>query len=271
MDLFPDDEVARLAPYQRITSQCSRCHGAGTVWVECADGARLDDCSCIAERLIEYRLDQANVQDRYRNFTLDKLTDEFREINADSLKIVREFLSDMDAAVRGGGGLYLQGDWGAAKSAISAVIVREACRRGYQSYTVRFSRLIKLYMDGMRSDEAREHVEWILGPDVKLLVLEEIDKVMIDPKGGPADRLRYEAFQEVIGQVYDSRRAFIVTSNLPLRSISVDEGGAEPVIYGGLETLFRDEISGHLIDRLDALTPVVLEVKQSFRSKERWR
>ena len=269
MDQF--DEVPGLAAYQRITSQCTRCKGTGTVWVKSEDGTRLDDCTCIHERLIEYRLDRANVQGRYRNFTLDKLTDEFREINADSLRLIQEFLDDMYSAIRSGSGLYLQGDWGAAKSAISAVIVREACRRGYPSYMTRFSRLIHLYMDGMRSDEAREHVEWVLGPDIELLVLEEIDKVQIDPKGGPADRLRYEAFQEVIGQVYDSRRAFIVTSNLPLRSISVDEGGEKPVVYGGLETLFHDEISGHLIDRLDALTPVVLEVKQSFRSKERWR
>lgn len=275
---FPEDDIRHLQPYMEITKSCRKCNGTGVYLCrrEASDGSEeieLKDCSCIFDRLVEYRLDKANVKPRYRDFTLEKLTSEFRELNPDVIELVDEFLSDVSTHINSGHGMYFEGPWGAAKSAIAAVIARKAVESGFQAYTIRVPRLLELYMQAMSDPYKREVVDSILSSEIRLLILEEIDKLSLDPEnGGPGERQRYEALMDMVGEIYESDRSLIVTSNRPLRTVTIERDG-RTVSISGLDDVpcFRGSFGGHVIDRLDVLEPVTIDMPKSFRTNERWR
>jgi len=217
-------------------------------------------CSCAAKAVLEYRLDRANVKRRYRGFGWKSLHGEFRAVNQKQLAKVEDFVDTLDQRIRTGGGLYIQGPPGVAKSAITALLIREACERNYSAYVIRLSALVNLRIESLRDMAKRNRVERILRS--RLLALEEIDKVAVLMDESVPGKMRNEAIQELMSEVYDNDCALIATANCPIEVPPAEKSR-------GVQTL-SDLFPDHIVDRLRSLVPVTLE-GESFREHERWR
>ena len=256
--LMAADETEGLERYLRVIYDCRLgCGGRGFVLVPDERGAHMEDCECRKRAVLLYRLDQANVGERFIDFDAAKLDPAFVALNHVEINAIWDFIHRLPNRIEAGHGLYLSGPNGVAKTALTALIVRQACMLGLPAYQATLSNLVKLRLDGMRDQAAREKSEWISSAAVKVLAIEEVDKLEIlsATAGGS---LRHDAISEIMNDVYYRKRTLVVTANVPLLG------------PGGLEDRSRfPDFPTHIIDRMKSLSPLSLN-GESFRIRERW-
>ena len=114
-----------------------------------------------------------------------------------------------------GVGLYLQGKSGLAKSALAFYMLREAQLQDYECYCIRMSQLTKTVFESLEDPSKREFLRW-LKSGVQLLCIDEIDK---DYKISSTDGFAGNQINEFFGDIYNSRKAIIVTSNLSKKDL----------------------------------------------------
>ena len=188
---------------------------------KCEQGALLvnkvfQDCECLIEFKKQFKFVCASIPRKYWNFTLDDLLPAFVSSNNDALSLVKGYLEKVEEMVEQGVGLYIQGKSGLAKSAIASYILKEAQLKGYECYCIRMSQLTKTVFESLDEPEKRDLLKW-MKDRVQLLLIDEIDK---DYKVQNVEGFAGNQINEFFGDVYNSRKALIVTSNLSKKDLS---------------------------------------------------
>jgi DNA replication protein DnaC len=211
MFVTPDD-VKRLKD-QVIGKLCAgKCEGTGTLLFDKV----FHDCDCLIEFRKQLEFACASIPRKYWNFTLQDLLPAFCTSNEIALKLVEGYIHKIGDMVEQGVGLYIQGKSGLAKSAIASYILKEAQLKGYECYCIRMSQLTKTIFESLDEVEKRSLLKWIKD-SVQLLLIDEVDK---DYRVQNVEGFAGNQINEFFGDIYNSRKALIVTSNLSKKDLS---------------------------------------------------
>jgi DNA replication protein DnaC len=233
------DEVHKLKEATIGVICKGKCGGTGSL----VSKNVIADCECLTE--FRLRLDYlcAGIPKKYWNFTFDDLLPAFTKANTLALKLITNYIQRISEMISNGVGLYIQGKSGLAKSALASCILKEAKILGCDCYCIRMSQLTKLVFESLEDPDKRNMLKW-LKDDVQLLVIDEIDK---DYRVQNIDGFAGNQINEFFGDVYNSQKALIVTSNLAKKDLSK------------VHAL-------NVVDRLSELVDVVL-VGESYRNQ----
>lgn len=199
-----------IAELRSFRENCTICNGSGYTLERIGSSVKFVDCSCV--RVIEDRLSllKANLPQRYWDWDFRNLSNKFKEDNGDAYKALQEYHKSIIENINKGNGLWLASNAGLAKSSIVGYFVREALRSSVESYYCRASHLLSSKFDALGSKEQKDFINYIIS-DVKLLAMEEIDKLYLKSDVDMVNQL----FYELLSDIYDSGKALLVTSNLP--------------------------------------------------------
>jgi len=222
---------------------CPKCNGTRVVLRKTSNGIVFDDCSCVAQDAWEYKLKLSNVPEKYRNFKLHDLSDDFLDENEEFINIVLDYMEHLPTRIKEGKGLFFQSDPGLAKSSLAALIVKRALEFNFTCYMGRMSRYISFKFEALRNPEIKDFIDKLV-LDVDLLVIEEIEKVYMV---GDADAMTEILVSEFFGELYDNKKPLIITSNLPRGDLG--------------------KLPSHLLDRFDEMITDIVFVGESFRKK----
>lgn len=237
---------------------CESCGGIGIV--RTATGSR--PCACQVEQEIQIRTKRAGIPAGFASCTLENF-----EICPHTKRAWLAARRYADEFVPGAGdrelpGLLLTGTVGVGKTHLAAGVMRSLIRdKGIEGRFV----TVPALLDRLRSsydDNARESQAQILGPILKA------DLVVIDELGAarPSDWV-FETIELLIGNLYNSVRAVIVTTNLPNLAVAgqTDNGyarSARPDTLG-------DRIGARMWSRLQQMCMAVDMSGPDWRSKNR--
>jgi DNA replication protein DnaC len=220
----------------------NKCAGVGALF-QAAD-LRWVNCDCTQEFSRRVKLLNAGIPKKYWDFTFKNLLKDFKEENTKSLGVVQTYCEKVATIVPKGGGLYIQGASGLAKSALGYYILKSALKQGIVAYAIRMSQLTGMIFDSLHDPIKKTHLEW-MRDEVQLLMIDEIEK---DNKINDPGTFAGAQVNEFFGEVYDSQKSLIVTSN-----VSKDQ----------LKGIQADNV----IDRLAELVDVIL-VGASYRRQD---
>lgn len=201
----------------------------------------IKDCICRIEFKRRVKLIAANIPKKHQDFSFEVLSTKFQADNFRALEIMTKYRDKIDSMIEKGIGLYIQGQVGLAKSALSYSILQYAAERGIVCYATRMSKITYLTFQALSDSSARDQMEWILN-DVKLLFIDEIEK---DFKVGNTQEFSGTRVNEFFSSLYDSKKSLIITSNLPKNDL-------------------RQVHADNVVDRFQELADVIL-VGESFR------
>jgi len=220
---------------------CTQCNRTGLKPKRENGVVSLEDCECVAKLKRQFLITQANVQPRYVDFTLDKLSPEFKKRNKKQLQVVEDYLANLDENIKNGKGLFFQSDPGLAKSSIISYIIVCAIEKGYNSYFSRFSSLITMKFDALDDMDVRRKLNRIIY-ETELLAIEEVEQVYTRNES-LADNL----ISELIGEIYDLKKAIILSGNTSKRALRE-----------------ANKFTAGVVDRFSELKDVIF-VGESFR------
>lgn len=216
------------------------CSGKGAIL---KDGAFID-CICVEDFKRKVKFSQAGIPKKYWDFDLRNLTKEFMDSNKISLNILKKYSSKIKEMTENGVGLYIQGDFGLAKTALSYYVLKEGLKSNLICYAISMSHLTKILYN-ISAEENMEKIERIKSK-VNLLVIEEIEKdYNIDKSTSYLGSLVNDFFRAL----YDNKKSIIINSNLSKKALRDAEIHAS-----------------NLVDRFEELVDVIL-VGKSFRKQ----
>jgi DNA replication protein DnaC len=219
----------------------NKCGGRGALLIN----SNFLNCDCVDEFERQLRLLQSNIPKKYWDFNLENLTKEYSDNNNIPLTIIKSYISKIKEMAEKGVGLYIQGSYGLAKSALSFYILKEAIKEKIVCYSINMSQLTNLFYD-FKDSKNTDRIEWIK-EYVQLLVVEEIEKdYNIEKSNTYAGSLVNDFFRVI----YDNKKSLILTSNLPKKKLREDKIHADNVI-----------------DRFEELVDIIL-VGNSFRKQD---
>lgn len=192
------------------------------------------------ERLSDRALAVIGVPSNMRSSTID----DFETYGNSGLKKVksfmRDYLSDMESAIRTNKGLFLYGSNGVGKTFLASLAVKEAYRCRYTAKRVSFADYVQHYTNvwGATGREQKEELESFLYSEfkgVEFLVLEEIGKEIDSKITAPIleDLLRYRE---------DNSLTTVICTNLDIDSVedrygysitSLIKGNMTPILIEG--------------------------------------
>lgn len=201
---------------KKVRRNCKKCSGSGFVPVIKPEGLYFDDCECakyINEKLTWH---QAEIPEQYWDFGIEDISEEFLSKNEKGMKIVNSYIANLDKMIDIGAGLWFCSPPGLGKSTIITSILKEAIKRNRKAYFMRTSHMVSKKFASLRDREARGVVEYITD-SVEILALEEIEKVYLLNDESMANQL----FYEFLSDMYDDRKALLVSSNLPYKEVAM--------------------------------------------------
>lgn len=215
----------------------NRCNGEGNYF----ENGIFIECTCSKEFQWQIKLIKANISEKHWDFTFRNLLKKFLDDNELALEIVKKYCENISILTDEGVGLFIQGSYGLAKSALASYILKEGIKKDIPCFSIRMSHLTKLLIESFKEPEKADLLMWIK-TKVKLLFIDEIEK---DFRIGETTSFTGTHVNEFFEDIYGSKKALIVTSNL-----------TKPKLKG----IHADNV----IDRLSELGDVVL-VGESYR------
>lgn len=106
----------------------------------------IENCSCYNKFYNYLLFYNSNIPDKYLDFEFEDLTKSFVSQNEQSLKIIKNYIENVDKAIKEGVGLLIQGSQGLAKTALSILILKNVLLKGYSGFFINFSELISILM-----------------------------------------------------------------------------------------------------------------------------
>jgi len=207
------DQTEKL---KRIRESCDLCGGTGLAARSLETGVKLDDCACVKRVGREIALIKANIQERYRDFDLRNITRDFEKNNKTSLQAIKDYGERITENVRSGKSLWMHSGPGLGKSSLISWILKRAIDAGHVAYCIRASHLLKTKLEGLKNPESKELVDYLIDT-VDILAIEEIEKVYLT---GHEDFIP-ALFFEFLSDVYDSKKAILLSSNLPIDEVII--------------------------------------------------
>jgi len=199
---------ADVEELQKIRDNCKYCVGTGYKLVETTKGIRYEDCRCIEKISRAIIIAEANIPKQYKDFDLRKLKRVFKEENKQSMELLRNFIAYLPNKISHGKGLWFAGPPGTAKSSIICYILLEAIKNNYSAFWARSSHMMSLKFEALKDPDARDQISKIIN-NVKILALEEIDKVYLASENS----FQSQIFFEFLSDVHDANISLLLSSN----------------------------------------------------------
>lgn len=183
------------------------CDGSGFVVDEATNTA--SDCACRAGRIARMRTAglEGRVPKRYRGVSFDRPpVPEIARVAPDVVQAVRRYVSDIDAQLDAGQGLWLMGDVGTGKTTLAMIVSKAALDAGRSVAIYSLPRLLSLI---------RAAIETEAGMVGFLERLAAVDLLHIDDLGAEnTTEWVLEQLYSIVNTRYEDERAMIVTTNL---------------------------------------------------------
>lgn len=189
---------------EKIKKNCKLCAGIGMVLVD----EELQYCKCVQRIRQKAKLIDANIPKQYWDFHIADIHQSFKEDNKKEFHAVQAYIKRIRANIRNGKGLWLWSPPGMGKSTCIADILRSAIATKHKAYFLKAAKVVELRMKALRSAEASGLVDYLLSK-VDIIAVEEIEKVYLASE----DTLPNTLFFDFLSDLYDSKRALLVTSN----------------------------------------------------------
>lgn len=158
-----------------------------------------------AEKSLQrYQLDPTGLPKKYWAASLDRIPDELPYKSA-----VCRYVEHLDELVTQGRGLLLWGPNRKGKTAIGAIVLKEAVRRGYDSHFVRAADYVDGVFQRMMVDEEMSLAEAVR--DTKLLILDDLGKEIAGKSGATEGMI-----DNLLRARESENKATIVTTNIAL-------------------------------------------------------
>ena len=209
--LITKEQVAEIKK-NTIGVVCSnKCNGAGVVVEKVNKGIQFNDCTCVKEFIWNTKLVMANVPIKHWDFSLRNLLKKFIDDNNTALALLKGYAEQADKMVKEGVGIYLQGSYGLAKTALASYICREFIKADKSVYFIRMSHLTKLLFESLKDEMLLQKLNWIR-KEVQLLVIDEIEK---DYKIDNVHSFSGVQISDIFDDFYETKKCLVVTANVP--------------------------------------------------------
>lgn len=201
--LAPQDKAYLVRQKQEIIDSCKQCTGLSLT------------CECYADYFLELAKVTASIPIKYRDFNLSKIdTPDATPL----VQSIRKYLNNIRTFKEKGRGIYLWGNTGNAKTALSCVILMEALRQGYTAYFTDLSKCMDLITDGWHDDESKaDFTRRILNSD--FLVIDDVGKEYKSKTG-----FLEAHFDQIFRERANNLLPTVLTSNLAPTDIATDYG-----------------------------------------------
>ena len=209
-DLGEEGTVAPVLRARRITGdQCPLgvCDGSGFVIDD--DTNTASDCDCRAGRIAAARTRSlaGRIPRRYRGVSFDRapVTDLAR-VAPEQVRTVRRFVTDVDANLNAGNGLWIHGDVGTGKTTLAMLVSKAALDSGRSVAIYSLPRLLNLLRESI--DQEGGLVEFIDR-------LTGVDLLHIDDLGAENQTpWVLEQLYSIVNARYEAERSIVATTNL---------------------------------------------------------
>jgi DNA replication protein DnaC len=215
------------------------CDGSGFVIDEATNTA--SDCACRAGRITVKRAIklEGRIPKHFRGVSFDRPpVPEIARVAPDVVQAIRRYVSEIDAQLAAGRGLWLMGDTGTGKTALAMIVSKAAIEAGHTVAIYSLPRLLNL----IRASIEREG-----GMVTFLDRLAAVDLLHIDDLGAenPTDWV-LEQLYSIVNTRYEDERAMVITTNLEQEDLKKQLGlrtvsRLASVCGDGLPLFGRDE------------------------------
>jgi DNA replication protein DnaC len=197
------DQQYLLKKKTAFISNCIKCKGLNL------------SCDCYPQYFLEVAKVNAGIPIKYREFTLAKIN--FPE-SQEVVKKVATYIQALPDHRDHGLGMYLWGNTGNAKTAMSCVILIEALKKGYSAYFTDLIKCMSFITAGWTDDEVKaDFTKRILNS--QFLVIDDVGKEYKSRTG-----FTEAHFDMIFRERANNLLPTILTSNLSPTNIATDYG-----------------------------------------------
>lgn len=148
-------------------------------------------------------------------------------------RILKRYIENIEINIAKGRGLYLWGNYGAGKTALSSILLKAAASYAQIGLWIRAPEIVKFYVENIRFNDEFTMLERAL--DVPILVIDEL----IIPEHATA---QHTYIEDLIRQRINDRQSTIITSNIAPRILD----NRYPALSAVMKECMLDvEISGY--------------------------
>jgi len=244
---------------KEIVESCDLCEGRGYQVSFSGEKGRFSDCECMKKLKSFMALLEVGVPPRFWDFDFSMLTSEYKKKNSVAVGQIRLWLKSLPDVISEGAGLLLWSkDHGAAKTALAAVLAKEAMRLESQVAWVWGTDLFDVFLSRARREpspvlERVEHAD--------LVIIDEIDKIYL-PKEEDSDPRMTRSFAcEFFDRIYRETTAVIATGNRSIEGMEESDvlpsavidriGEWDQVEFSGIKYRRKRSMMQRLVDNTD--------------------
>ena len=198
------------------------CDGSGFVIDD--DSNTASDCACRAGRIAAARSRSlaGRIPRRYRGVSFDRPpVSDLARVAPEQVRAVRRFVTDVEANLDTGRGLWIHGDVGTGKTTLAMLVSKAALKAGRSVAIYSLPRLLNEIRDTHRAE--RSHVDL-------LDRLTAVDLLHVDDVG--AERTTdwvLEELYSIVNARYEDQRSMVITTNIDNRDALCEQISARTV------------------------------------------
>jgi len=223
---------------QKIVYGCPKCHGKDLL------------CICRYTWLSIPRRIKAGIPLKFVDWSIKNFTYRNDDVN-DAIKVLKEYIKNIDEHYKNGEGLYIYGSIGNGKTTFASVILNRAIDKGYTACFITLDKCMAVLRD--RKDAAIEDLDQYNRKDIwsDFLVIDEVNSKYSE---APTNSVK-SMFDELLRDRINSGLPTIITSNTDITSSK------------GKSSTFGDKISDLINHSCDILK---LEYTFSLRAYQKF-
>jgi DNA replication protein DnaC len=201
---------SRVTPTSEARCLLDACDGSGFLVDEASNTAR--DCACRGQRIANARARRLRdrVPRRYMDLSWERypLTQIAQAPNADSVRVVKRFCTDIHRNLAAGDGLWLMGHTGTGKTTLGYMVAAAATRSQHSVLSFNAVALLNRIRSTFDSD-SRETTDEVIDTLASVDLLHVEDLRVVRPTEWVLEQLYL-----IVNARYEGRRSIVFTSDI---------------------------------------------------------
>jgi DNA replication protein DnaC len=246
---------------------CPHCQGTGWREVQRGGLVAVKRCDCAPQLEPEKRLDQTGVPDKFRRASFDNFSCGSQADNPIRFNHLSEVFTTVKAFVREypvttKRGLLLYGPTGTGKTHLAVSALKALIERGFEATFFDYQTLLQMIRDGYNvAAGASDRAAYRAALDAEILLLDDLG-------AHRATDWVFDTVTSIITHRYNSNRAVIATTNLPIpgENESLRYRDAESGQYRVKDSL-SDRVGDRAVSRLFEMCRLVRVETDDYRRR----